>query len=97
MAAADVTEVAVRFLLAEIPPRLTGLTRNARAMAKAHEEAAEKRDMIFLPMNESRFRCGEKYLHWFVLGPRLFPSARSGEYYPLLDAAHAMHRLPFDV
>lgn len=73
---ADVTEVAVRFLLAEIPPRLTGLTRNARAMAKAHEEAAEKRDMIFLPMNESRFRCGEKYLHWFVLGPRLFPSAR---------------------
>ena len=28
---------------------------------------------------------------------RLFPSRRSAEYLPFLDAAHAFHRLPFDV
>ena len=28
---------------------------------------------------------------------RLFPSARSAEYYPFLDEARTMHRLPFDV
>jgi hypothetical protein len=59
--------VSIRFLL--------GHLTNVDATREAHAEKMQHGDMVFLHLNESRFRCAEKYLLWFDFALRNFASA----------------------
>ena len=65
------TAVGVRFLIAG------GVTpKNGEALQHTRAEAAETRDIVFLNMTESPARCSLKYLLWFELATKVFPSSR---------------------
>ena len=65
----------LRFLLATPPDSVGGV-------ASMHDEVSTYRDIVFLPINESRFNCALKPLLWYEHCARAFPTA---QYYAIAD------------
>ena len=86
--------VEVRFLLGVAPN--SSSADAALALAKLNEEAELHKDILRLPMADSRFSCARKPLLWYAHCAKAFPSAR---YYAVADDDSYVHieRLALDL